>query len=265
MRTRFLLISLILLAALQIDCATTTPLLRDPEIRAVRPRVLGIDFGGITLAFDVDVYNPNFYPIRSPRLRYNFNVEGARLFGAETTAPINLPQNQVGMVTFPVRVSYLDVLRVYQALAYATQADYALDGGLLFPIAGRTMELPFSYRGTFPILRPPTFSDVNVHVADVSPLTTRIDVTALAKNPNDFPLGLGALQYILKLGDIHVADLSSRTGQTLDPLQTAPLSFTAEVSTAGALLSLLQGSSLGQAKLLPSGAVQTPYGAIPLR
>jgi len=169
------------------------------------------------------------------------------------------------MLTFPVRISYFDLVRTYQALAHAPEAHYSIDGGLIFPVVGTKLELPFSYSGTFPILRPPTFSDVAVNVADSSLFRTQINVNALAKNPNIFPLGIENLGYTLKLGDIQIADLRAAACDTINAGQTAPLSFTAEVSTADAALSLLQGVRLGEAHLLPFGSIETPYGKVPLR
>jgi LEA14-like dessication related protein len=265
MRTLRMWISVTMVGLLLSGCATMEAALLKPEVRGVHPRITGIDFTGVTVAFDVDVYNPNFFPIRAPRLRYAFNVEGSHLFGAETTSPISLPKNDMGMLTFPVRISYFDLIRTYQALAHAPEAHYILDGGLVFPVAGRKLELPFSYSGTFPILRPPTFSDVAVNVADSSFFRTKINVDALAKNPNVFPLGIENLGYTLKLGDIQVADLRAAARDTIGAGQTAPLSFTAEVSTANAALNLLQGIKFGEASLLPVGTIETPYGTVPLR
>lgn len=246
-------------------CGCATLGVREPEVRAVHPRITGIDFTGITMAFDVDVYNPNVFAIRAPRLRYALDVEGSRLFGSETTSPINLPKNKTGMLSFPVYISYLDLIQTYQALAHAPEAHYNLTGGLLFPVVGRTLELPFSHEGTFPILRPPTFSDVSVHLGEVSPAGTRIDINALAKNPNVFSLGIENLGYTLKLGDLQIADVSATAGQTLGAGQTAPVHLSAEASTASTVLGFLGGSRLGEAKLVPSGSIQTPYGQVMLR
>jgi LEA14-like dessication related protein len=246
-------------------CGCATLGINEPEIRGVHPRITGIDFFGVNMAFDLDVYNPNFFAIRAPRLQYAFNVEGSKLFGAETTSSISLPQNGVGMVTFPVRVSYLDLIRTYQTLSKLPEAHYSLDGGLVFPAGIRKVMLPFSYQGTFPILRPPTFSDVKVNIAEVSPGGAKLRISALAKNPNVFPLGIENLGYALKLGDVRIADLVASSDETLKAGQAAPLSFTAEMSAASALLDLMRGSGAGGAALLPSGSVQTPYGPVQLQ
>jgi len=77
MKTLRMWISVAVVGLLLCGCATMGAAFRKPEVRGVHPRITGIDFTGVTLAFDVDVYNPNFFAIRSPRLRYAFNVEGS--------------------------------------------------------------------------------------------------------------------------------------------------------------------------------------------
>jgi LEA14-like dessication related protein len=243
-----------------INCATLGA--RRPEVRAVRPRITGIDFFGITMAFDVDVYNPNIFAIRSPRLKYAMNIEGSRLFASEITSPINLPANDEGMVTFPVRVSYFDLWRTYQSLVHASEANYRLDGAFVFPVAGRSLELPFSHGGTFPILRPPEFSDIKVHLTDVSPTNAKINVNALVKNPNVVPLGLENLGYAVKLGDIQLGDLVSSASGTLNPGQSARVSLVGEASAVNTLLNIVRGGTPGGTTIIPQGSIQTPYGPV---
>jgi hypothetical protein len=96
-------------------------------------------------------------------------------------------------------------------------------------------------------------------------MRTKINIDALVGNPNIFPVGIDNLKYTLKLGNVQVADLFSVAQETVGAGKTAPLSFSAEVSTASAILDLLRGNQIGGAQLLPSGSIQTPYGPAPLR
>jgi len=225
---------------------------------------MGIDFSGVSMAFDVDVYNPNPLPIMSPRLKYALNVEGSRFFDAETTSSINLPAGKAGMVTFPVRVSYSDLWRTYQKLANAPEANYTLDGAFVFPIRGRSLQLPFSHGGTFPILRPPTFSDIKVRVGEMSLADARIDVDAAMKNPNVFPLGIKDLGYALKLGNVQLGDLTARTDEILNAGEKGQLSLSGKVSAFSAVVNLIRGGAIGGAAILPEGSIETPYGAVRL-
>ena len=262
MGTKRVLVIVATLAFMAVITSCATFGTRRPEVRAVRPRITGIDFFGITMAFDVDVYNPNIFKIRSPRLKYAMNIEGSRLFASEITSPINLPARGEGMVTFPVRVSYLDLLRTYETLVHAPEANYSLDGAFVFPITGSSMELPFSHRGSFPILRPPEFSDIKVHLTDVSPTNAKINIDALVKNPNVVPLGIENLGYALKFGDIQLGDLVSTSTGTLAPGQSERVSLAGEASAVSALLNIVKGGIPGETTIIPRGSLQTPYGAV---
>jgi LEA14-like dessication related protein len=251
-----------ILVALLAGCATLS--LVRPQIQGVHPRITGIDFLGLNMAFDLDVYNPNPIALRQPHLRYALNVEGNRFFQSETTSLNDVPARGVGTVTFPVRLSYLDLLQAYHVLAGKPEADYRLEGAMIFPVRGRNLELPFSHSGAFPILRPPTFSDVRVRLGDVSPTNTRIDIDAAVKNPNVFPLGLNDLGYVLDLGGIRLGDLSTQNGGAVGAGQTQRLHLSGETSLVSAIVQLMKGGNLGEARLLPYGSVQTPYGAASL-
>jgi LEA14-like dessication related protein len=251
------------LVASTLGCATL-PLTERPEIQAVRPRISGIDFQGVNMAFDVDVRNPYPIPLRTPRFRYGIDVEGSRFFDSEAASGIDLPASGVGTATLPVRMSYADLWRTYGSLAGAPEADYTLRGALLIPVAGQSLELPLSHSGTFPILRPPAFSDVKVQLGDVSLTKAGVSVDAVMKNPNAFALGLEGLGYALKLGDAKLGGLSATTASTLAAGQTGRMTLSGDVSAASALFNMLMGGGKGGAEIVPSGSIQTPYGTVKL-
>ena len=264
MRASLISLTMALLTALISACATF-PLTERPEIQAVHPRIDGVDFQGVNLAFDVDVDNPYPIPIRTPSFRYGIDIEGSKFFDSEAASGIDLPAKNVGTVTLPVRLSYSDLFRTYQGLADAPEASYKLNGVLIFPVLGRSLELPLSHSGTVPIIRPPTFSDINIDMANISLLKTKINVDTAMKNPNAFSLGIEDLGYVLKLGDVELGGLTATTANTLDSGQTGQLSLTGELSPASAIVNLIRGGSAGGAKILPSGSIQTPYGPVKLQ
>lgn len=245
-------------------CATL-PGVDRPEIQAVHPRITGIDFQGVNLDFDVDVYNPYPVAIRTPRFRYGLDVEGSNLFDSETASGLDLPARAVGTTVLPVRLAYSDLLSHYRTLADAPEANYRLHGALLLSSLGQSFELPLSHEGTFPILRPPTFSDVKFQLADVSLTKAKFNIDAAVNNPNIFTLGLEDLGYVLKLGDIKLGGLTAATDGSLDPGGTGRMSLSGEASVANTLFNLLVGGTAGQAQILPSGSIRTPYGKVNLQ
>jgi LEA14-like dessication related protein len=217
------------------------------------------------MAFDVDVDNPYPVPIKTPRFRYGIDIRGSRFFDSEATSQINLPARRVGTVALPVRLSYVDLFKTYQNLSGASEVDYTLNGAMLLPVLGRQMELPLSYSGKFPVLRPPSFSNIDIGFTNVSLTKTKLNVSAAMKNPNAFALGVEGLGYVLKLGNIELGGLTATTQSTLGAGQTGQLLLSGELSAANALLNILKGGKAGAAQILPQGSIETPYGLVKLR
>ena len=252
------------LMVLTLGCATMSSM-EKPEVQNVRPRISGVDFQGLDMAFDVDVNNHYPLPIKTPRFRYGIDIEGSRFFDSEATSKLNLPAKGVGTVTLPVRLSYVDMLRTYRSLADASEAAYTLRGALIMPVLGRSFEVPVSHSGAVPILRAPTFSNIDVNIANISLLKTKISANASMKNPNAFALGIKNLGYALKLGGVELGGLTATTASTLEAGQTGGLSLSGEVSAASAVVNMIKGGKIGGAEIVPSGSVQTPYGLVPFR
>lgn len=264
MRSPVTCLTAALLTAVLFGCATL-PFSETPEVRAVSPRIAGVDFQGLDMDFDVDVSNPYPVPIKTPRFRYGIDVEGSKFFDSEATSQVSLPASGVGTVTLPVRLSYTDLFRTYQGLADAAEAHYTLRGSIILPLLGRSFEVPVSHSGMFPVLRPPTFSDVNVDLAQVSLLKTKISVDAAMKNPNAFALGIENLGYMLKLGDTEIGGLTATAANTLDAGETERLLLTGELSAASGIVNMIKGGgTIGRAQIFPSGSIQTPYGPVKL-
>ncbi len=258
-------ISFVLLVLVtSITACAGLPITQRPEVRGVYPRITGLDFQGVTMDFDLTVYNPYPFSIKTPRFRYALDIEGSSFFQSEAISPFELPESGPGTVTLPVRVDYTDLWRAYRALADSPEVTYRIYGTLFLPVIGRSLELPFSYSGTFPILRPPTFSDVRVQVNNVSPMGAKITADAAMTNLNVFPLGIEGVGYALMVGDIKLGSLSATTASALGPGQTGRVTLTGEISAANALFGLIKGGKIREARILPSGYVGTPYGPVSL-
>lgn len=258
-------ISIVLLALmLSMTACAGLPITQRPEVKAVHPRVTGLDFQGVTMDFDLDVYNPYPFTIKTPRFRYAVDIEGYNFFQSEAISPFVLPESGPGTITLPVRLDYADLWRTYRALADSPEANYRIYGALMLPVMGRSVELPFSYSGRFPILRPPTFSDVRVQVSNVSLMGAKITADAAITNPNVFPLDIEGLGYVLVVGDIKLGSLTATAPGALEPGQAGRITITGEISAANALFGLIRGGRIGGAEILPSGYVRTPYGPVSL-
>lgn len=238
--------------------------IRRPEVRGVKPHITSIDLQGVSMVLDVEVNNP--YPVRLhvPRFDYAIDIQGQPFIASQAPAETDLPAQQVGTIALPARFGYTELWRTYQALADASEVDYRLRASFPITALGQTYELPVSHSGKLPVLRLPSISFGDVDVSGVSTSGARVSAQATLSNPNVFALGLGDLAYHLRLGEVPVGAVTASTVNTIAPGASGQLNLVGEVTARAALMKLLAGSSLGRPTLVLSGAVQTPYGSVPV-
>jgi len=236
--------------------------MKKPEVVSVAPRIAGLDLEGVNLEFDVDVSNPYSVPIKSPQFRYGMDVEGAEFLKSEATSKLDLPAKGVGTVTLPVRLKYLDLWQSYASLKDKAEVAYALKGALVFSPLGETIELPIEKRGNFPVLRMPKFTSMEMEPPQVSLGAANINVKTMVLNPNVFDVGLEDLGYALKIGTIDVGGLSLSTLKSLQAGQSGQLNFSGRISGFQAVQQIFSGQKIGEISILPTGSLQTPYGAV---
>jgi LEA14-like dessication related protein len=258
---------LFLVFFLAVGCSSSPILdaIARPEIKDLRARIAGLDFQGVNLVFDVDVANPYPVAIRTPRFKYGIEVAGTSIMTSDTTTTIDLPASGIGTTSLPVRVRYADLFKLYQNLSGVAESDYKLTGALVLRAMNRDFELPLSHAGTFPILKIPTFTAVDVKPSEVTMTRAAITVEAEIGNPNIFALGLEGLGYGLALGEIQVGGLKVSTGDSVEAGGTGALTLTGEISAVNAVIQLLMGGKLGAAQIRPRGFIKTPYGRVALQ
>lgn len=199
----------------------------------MRPRIQGLDFPGVDLAFDLDVRNPYPVAIRTPRFRYGLEVAGTPLLKNASAATIDLASSTTTTVTLPVRVDNLNLFKIYRDASSTGETPYRLTASLVLRAMGHDIELPFAHDGTFPILKVPTFTVTRIRPVGISISRAAVTVEAEASG-------------------------------TLDARGKGAITLTGELSAANAVIQLLLGGKIGEARILPSGSISTPYGAVRL-
>lgn len=256
--------SAFLVAALALLMSPGCALFGRPTIKDVRPKIKGIDLRGVKFAFEIDVKNPYFVSLVSPGFRYGVDVEGEEFIAPQESGEFRVPAWGVGTVVLPVRFEYLDLIRAYETLRKLNQFTYRLHGVLRFRALGWTFKLPMSHEGTAPVVRLPRFTNIAFRVGRASLTSVTVFVEADMHNPNIFEIGVSQLGYVLRVGDTPVGDVKATTGGKIAAGESGRLTLTGRISAAGALLRLMRGEQLGKARIQPTGAIETPYGAVKL-
>lgn len=249
-------------AAFTAGCASIPALIPKPEIKAIRPRLAGLDFQGVDLVFDVDVSNPYPAPIASPMFKYALDLGGSRFSAGDSPVMVDLPAKGTGTAALPLRLAYADVWRLSQTLAKAKEIDYTLAGNLLLNAGGKSHELPLSHSGKFPVLRLPSIKIARLRPTDIGLTRATLAVDVDMTNPNAFAMALDRIGYALNLGDVQLGELTAVTKGKIGPDETGRVQLTGEVSAMDAVRQLVGGQGLGMAKVLPTGEFQTPYGPV---
>ncbi len=255
-----LIASFVPVLMLPMGCAS----IQRPEVRSVHPRVTAIDFQGVSLVLDVGVHNPYPFALRAPRFDYGIDVESQEFMKSQSPVEVDLPPREVGTLSLPARFGYVELWRAYQALASAPEANYRLHATVPITVLGETVEVPVSHSGKLPILRPPSVAVDRVDFPDVSLSGAKVTADLTLGNPNAFALGVSKLGYELVLGDVPVGQLTASTLDKIGPGATGKLGLTGEITARSALARLLQKQGLGQPRVSPRGAIETPYGPVEL-
>ena len=249
------------LLTLMVGCGNLGP---RPEIRAINPRIAGVNLKGVDLEFDVDVSNPYPVPLRTPRFRYGLDVEEQPFLSSESEVDVDLPAAGVGTATLPVRVGYGALWQTLKGVADAKEINYRLHGAFLVSALGRTFELPLSHEDTLPVVRAPKLRVKDVDYSDISLAGARVTLDAEIENPNVFEIDVSSLGYRLQLGQIGVGGLTAASDDRIPAGKSGVLKLAGEITGRAALAQLLRGDELGRPQLDPTGALRTPFGVIDL-
>lgn len=235
-----------------------------PKIVEVRPRITGVDLQSVQLAFEIDVKNPYPLNIAAPNLNYGLSIDGHSLISADAITGLAIPAGGVSTSVVPATVRFTDLWELAQGLSGANQAIYRLEGGVGLDTPGGLMNLPFVHEGILPILQAPKFSDIRVQPLDYSLSGAKIELDANVENPNMFGIGIRDLGYDLQIGSLRLAEVLASAGDELGAEASGPVHLVGEVSMKEILAGLLEGFDPGGIQILPTGQIQTPYGAVDL-
>ncbi len=235
-----------------------------PTIKSVTPRISHIGFDAVTLAFDIEVYNPLPMKLRVPAYRYAVDIADSPFFSSDSDAPLELPSVGTGTVMLPARIGYADLWNTFRNLADETEVAYRLRGALPIDLPTGMVELPFSYEGTLPVLKVPHISVTKVETPGISLTGAEVAIEGQIVNPNVFALGISKLGYMLRLGEIDVGHVEVNTDDSVAAGATGVLTLRCRLDAKSAAKSVLGGGKIGAAKLVARGEIDTPYGSVSL-
>lgn len=263
-RTLFVLGAGFVLTGSLTSCAALDAYL--PKVQSVRPSIAGIDLEGLDLVFDVRGSSAIAVDATSPELNYSLTVDGSKVSsGRGARARL---RGRALSAKLPVRLTYGELARLIGSLRGKDEAPFRLEGAfeLPSPVAGAApIEVPFSHAGMMPIPKPPQIRVTDVRTSEVGFAGASLEIDAEVLNRNGFALGLDGLGYALTLGGTPIGGVRTDAGGAIAGGGSRNATFRASLSATEAAKALLGGASPSAADLRPTGAIDTPWGRVPLR
>lgn len=237
-----------------------------PKVESVRPSITGIDLEGLDLVFDVRGSSAIAADASSPELSYSLTVDGSKVSsGRGARAKL---RGRALSAKLPVRLTYGELARLIGSLRGKDEAPFRLEGAFELPSpvsGGAPIEVPFSHAGMMPIPKPPQIRVTDVRTSDVGLAGASLEIDAELLNRNGFALGLDGLGYALTLGGTPIGGVRTDAGGAIAGGGSRNATFRASLSATEAAKALLGGASPSAAELRPTGAIDTPWGRVPLR
>jgi LEA14-like dessication related protein len=179
---------------------------KEPKLSFRSASLEALDMEGATVAFTWDLENPNAFGLDLARVGWLVDVEGTRIAAGDLPGGLRIPANGTGPVTFPVRVRFRDVPGIASLLSSGKdELRYRLGGTLGIRTPFGVLDLPLSHEDRLRLPAMPTFALEGVSVRSLGLTEVGLDVRLRVRNPNDFALPLGSIDYALAIAGTPVA------------------------------------------------------------
>jgi len=247
-----------LAALLGAGCARRTPSPPPPPLPAVDPPRLTIeavapgtiDAFGVTVEVRGRMENPNPVDLPLARFDYAVEVEGRAVDAGRVDSRLVLPANGAVDFTVPARLHWtrvpevVVVLTTRRTLALRVTGSALLQGGRPLPWgADATVALPYL----------PSLVLEKSRVRESNLMHTTVELTARVRNPNDFPLPVGKLNFDLFVSGSAVANAASQGLDEVPAHGEVTVLIPVKFSPVGTVAAAAGGVLKGQANVRLKG------------
>ncbi|MCL2231711.1 MAG: LEA type 2 family protein [Treponema sp.] len=197
MKSRIFFLPLALAAAFALwSCQSIGSVVQEPSVSLASVDIAGITFTGVDMIVNVDVENPNRFPIPMPNINWELFVNEAPFLQGNVSNDQSIERQQTVTVALPVSFTFEGLYRTFASLVELREAAYNISLGVTFPlpvIADRVFNLDFS--GVLPLPQFPTMSlgQMNISRIDFSGIELAWGINV--ENPNSFPIPFPSLNW----------------------------------------------------------------------
>lgn len=251
-------------AVLLAGCSYLFSLIDKPTVTFRRCDITDVSFTAIGAKFIFDVQNPNSFGVDLARLTYQINIDGHELAEGRAEQPFHVPANGTGEVVLPVTVRFADFAASVESVFQKDTLPYTIRTRLGFATSAGVLEVPIATSGTFPAPRLPDVSLASAGARDLGPTGATLVLDLRIRNPNAFPVPLGALSYHVSINGTEIANGGASPGR-LESRSTQPLPLSIRVDFLRSGLSLVGALMAGQATVALDGQLDLIGFQLPIR
>ena len=183
-----------------LDFSGVLPLPQFPVLSLVQARIANIDFSGVELAWEINVENPNSFPIPIPNLNVDYSVNGVPVeIRTSIDGAGSIAAGAAGLALITVSVAYADIFSAVGTSLRPGDAVSNLSLGidpteLGFPLLAATdsglIRNLLDISGTLPILQLPVISFQGISRRSLGLNRFEFDVIWEVVNNNSFGFGI---------------------------------------------------------------------------
>ena len=120
-----------------------------PEIELRNVRFAGAGMTGGAMDVVLRVYNPNDYPLRSPRVAYRLIVDKHEVAEGTYDTNVDVPARDSAVMRVPMKVGYTSVARGARSLLGDGTVDYRVLGRIHVDTPHGRLSSPYDRKGRF--------------------------------------------------------------------------------------------------------------------
>lgn len=165
------------------------------------------DLDGATIDVEVEVANPNAFPIFADELNFRADLEKNKAATGAVKKRLTVAGNDKATVRVPVRIRYADLGAALERMAKDRRWDWTVTGEVaLAPIKALVLRLPFTTSGSIDAPRLPTVVVKTSRLENLSPKAATLVVEFVISNDNSFALPAGAFAGTLDVGGVRASN-----------------------------------------------------------
>lgn len=227
----------ITLAAFVLGLAACTPMVKQafenqkPQVSVVDQRLTGLDFEKVSIAFGIQVDNPNPIGIDLQGLDYDFKLDGHSFVKGKQDKQMNIVASGASRIELPLSMTFKEIEKGLSGLKGKDQVPYELTTGLLIkvPLLG-TVRYPVVSQGVLPIPQLPKIALQGIKLESIGFTGATLALSLQVDNPNNFSVALNALNYDLIINGKHWARGNSQTLGDIKEKQKSVISIPVTIS-----------------------------------